>query len=40
MPDPYGDIDTLVDEVHEPIKKENCNRDVGIAPKKRVDDRS
>ena len=25
MPDPYGDVDTLVYEVHEPIKEENCN---------------
>jgi hypothetical protein len=38
MPDPYSDVDTLVYEVHEPIKEENCNRNVRIAVKKLVDD--
>jgi hypothetical protein len=25
MPDPYSDVDTLVDEVYEPVEEENCN---------------
>jgi hypothetical protein len=38
MPDPYSDVDTLVYEVHEPIKEENCNWNLRTAVKKLIDD--